>query len=65
MPIGTSISPVLRILPASANTLVPLLLGVPIAAYQAGPLRMIGAMLAKVSTLLISVGKPHSPLSAG
>ena len=29
------------------------------------PLRMMGAMLAKVSTLLMSVGLPHSPLTAG
>jgi hypothetical protein len=42
-----------------------LLVGVPIAAYQSPPLRMIGAMPAKVSTLLISVGLRHSPATAG
>jgi hypothetical protein len=34
-------------------------------AYQAPPLRMIGAMLANVSTLLISVGCAHNPATAG
>ena len=65
MPIGTSTSPVRAILPARAKTFVPLLFSVPIEAYQAPPLRMIGAMLAKVSTLLMSVGWPQSPLTAG
>src|SRR4051795_880197 len=65
VPIGTSIRPVRRILPASANTLVPLLFSVPIEANHSAPLRMIGGMLANVSTLLISVGQPHNPFSAG
>ena len=65
VPIGTSIRPVLVILPASANTFVPLLFSVPMPANHSAPLRMIGATLASVSTLLISVGEPHSPLSAG
>ena len=56
MPSGTSTRPELTTRPASANTLVPVLGGRPIPAYQAPPLRMIGAMLANVSTLLISVG---------
>ena len=43
-------------LPASAKTLVPLLRSVPMRANHSPPLRMMGAMLAKVSTLLISVG---------
>ena len=43
-------------LPARAKTLVPLLLAVPRLAYQSPPLRMMGAMLASVSTLLMSVG---------
>jgi hypothetical protein len=34
-------------------------------AYQSPPLRMIGATLAKVSTLLISVGRRHTPDTAG
>jgi hypothetical protein len=65
MPIGTSIKPVFLIFPARANTLVPALFGVPMPANQALPRRMIGAMFAKVSTLLMSVGDPHNPLSAG
>ena len=59
VPIGTSTRPVLRILPARAKTLVPLLFSVPMPANQSAPLRMIGGTLAKVSTLLISVG--HAP----
>ena len=58
---GTSTRPVLTTRPARANTLVPLLVSVPMPAYQSPPLRMIGAMLAKVSTLLISVGLPPQP----
>src|SRR5215831_2276135 len=65
VPIGTSIKPVFVILPASANTFVPLLFSVPIPENHAAPFRTIGATFANVSTLLISVGHPHSPLSAG
>jgi hypothetical protein len=65
MPIGTSMRPVLFTRPASAKTLVPLLFSVPMPANQSPPLRRMGAMLAKVSTLLISVGQPHRPDSAG
>ena len=52
-------------LPARAKTLVPLLVPVPMARYQSPPLRMMGATLASVSTLLISVGCPHRPYYAG
>src|SRR5437899_11889630 len=65
VPIGTSIRPVFVILPASANTFVPLLFSVPIPANHSAPLRIIGATFAKVSTLLISVGQLYKPLSAG
>src|SRR5580765_4451651 len=65
VPIGTSISPVLVILPARAKTLVPLLFSVPTPANHSAPLRIMGATLANVSTLLISVGLFHKPLSAG
>src|ERR1039457_6411786 len=65
VPIGTSMSPVLVIFPASANTFVPLLFSVPIDANQSAPLRMMGAMFANVSTLLIRVGLLQRPLSAG
>ena len=65
VPIGTSTRPVFLILPARAKTFVPLLVAVPMPANQSAPLRMIGGTLAKVSTLLISVGNPHRPSSAG
>src|SRR3974377_502907 len=65
VPIGTSTSPVLRILPARAKTFVPLLFSVPIAANQSGPLRMMTGMLAKVSTLLMRVGFPQRPAAGG
>ena len=44
------------ILPARANTLVPLLVALPMAANASLPLRTIHGTLAKVSTLLIKVG---------
>ena len=62
---GTSTSPVLHTLPASAKTLVPLLFSVPTEANQSGPSRMTTGTLARVSTLLMTVGLPHSPLTAG
>jgi hypothetical protein len=62
---GTSTRPVLVILPVRAKTLVPLLRSEPMEANHLPPLRMMGAMLAKVSTLLMSVGLPQSPLTAG
>ena len=58
MPIGTSINPTLFILPARANTLVPLLFSEPIDVNQSGPFKIIGGTLAKVSTLLTLVGLP-------
>ena len=58
---GTSMRPVFTIRPASAKTLVPLLVAVPMPANQSPPLRMMGAMLAKLSTLLMSVGRCHRP----
>ena len=65
VPIGTSTRPVLTTRPASAKTFVPLLFSVPMPANHAAPLRMIGATFAKVSTLLISVGRPRRPDTAG
>ena len=44
---------------------MPLLVSVPILANQAEPLVMITGMLAQVSTLLIIVGLPQRPLTAG
>ena len=65
MPIGISTNPVFVIFPVRAKTLVPLLRAVPMPANHSAPLRIIGATLAKVSTLLISVGMPHKPETAG
>src|SRR5262245_18116888 len=65
VPIGTSTSPVLRTLPARANTFVPLLQAEPIEAYQTPPQFRIGGTLANVSKLLTRVGQPQRPFSAG
>src|SRR5208282_6020832 len=65
VPYGTSARPVLRILPASAKTLVPFVFSVPNEAYHFAPRKMIGLMVAQVSTLLILVGLPHRPRCAG
>ena len=64
-PSGTSMRPVLTTLPASAKTLVPRLFPEPMAEYHSAPRLMIVGMLARVSTLLIRVGLPHSPEAAG
>src|ERR1035441_5633620 len=65
VPMGISTRPVLAIFPVRAKTLVPLLLSVPMLEYHCGPLRRMGAILAKVSTLLMRVGQPHRPETAG
>ena len=62
---GISIKPARRILPASENTLVPLLVAVPMAANFSAPWRMIHGTIASVSTLLMRVGLPHKPDCAG
>ena len=62
---GTSTSPPRRTLPVRQNTLVPLLPSVPMAANHSAPSRRIGTTLANVSTLLIRVGRPQTPASAG
>ena len=65
VPSGISTRPVLRILPTSENTLVPALLGVPMEANQSPPRATMTGTLNQVSTLLMLVGRPHSPFSAG
>ena len=64
-PMGTSMRPVLAILPARAKTLVPLLPAVPMEENHSPPRSMMVGMLAKVSTLLMRVGAPQSPASGG
>ena len=65
MPIGTSTRPPFLILPASANTLVPLEASVPNLPNAAPPLKMIQGTFASVSTLLMSVGFCQKPFAAG
>ena len=55
----------IMILPVKAKTLVPFDFSVPSWQYQSAPLTIICATLAKVSTLLMLVGLPHRPLTAG
>ena len=62
---GTSTKPVFLTFPASAKTLVPLLLSVPKAENQLAPFVIICLTLAKVSTLLMTVGLPHNPCCVG
>ena len=50
-----------RTMPESANTLVPLLPAVPVAANFPEPICMMAGTLAKVSTLLMTVGMPNRP----
>ena len=63
VPMGTSMRPVFTTLPVRAKALVPGLFSVPMWRYQSTPLRMIRGTLAKVSTLLSTVGLPHRPCS--
>ncbi len=65
VPMGTSTSPMLLILPVTAKTLVPFDDSVPILAKTSPPSIMIWGMLAKVSTLLRMVGFFHRPCTAG
>jgi len=65
VPIGTSMSPELFILPVRANTFVPLDLSVPMEENQLAPRVRTTGTLARVSTLLITVGLPQSPFIAG
>ena len=51
--------------PQRAKTLVPRLLPLPMALKAWGPILKMEGILPKVSTLLIRVGQPHSPASAG
>ena len=65
VPMGTSTKPELFTLPVRANTFVPLESAVPMLENHSAPLVRITGMLAQVSTLLMMVGQPHSPLMAG
>ena len=65
VPMGTSTSPVNLTFPERANTLVPLLLSVPMDLYFSMPPAKISGNDDNVSTLLITVGLPNKPLTAG
>ncbi|MBA7669507.1 hypothetical protein ES703_77638 [subsurface metagenome] len=60
---GTSIKPVLLILPTSEKILVPLLPSLPILVYQSAPFLIMSGTLAQVSTLLRLVGCSQRPFS--
>src|SRR5258708_38321155 len=65
MPRGTPKMPGLSTGPARHNTPVPPFFGVPRLAYASPPSRMIGGTALSVSTLLMIVGQPYSPTTAG
>ena len=65
VPIGTSTIPVFTTSPASAKTFVPVLFGVPVVAKAAPPIRMTIGTFARVSTLLMMVGRSKTPRSNG
>src|SRR6202049_3218831 len=66
-PITTSYVPGRCTLPHTEKSLVPVLFGLDsdIFLYQSAPLRRIGAAAMSVSTLLIVVGMPNTPDTAG
>ena len=65
VPKGTSISPVLTTCPVRANVFVPGEPAVPCFLKAAAPWLRISGTVASVSTLLMTVGLPHNPDSAG
>src|ERR1700691_4200163 len=62
---GSSYTPGLAMLPLRQNRRVPPFLGVPNLAYQSAPPRIMCGTLASVSALLMTVGPPQSPTTAG
>ena len=65
VPIATSTRPVRATLPDRAKTLVPLLVFVPRALNRSAPIESTVGRFARVSTLLMIVGLPNRPLTAG
>ncbi len=65
VPMGTSIRPLLTTFPERDRITVPLLFLVPICEYQSAPREIITGTLARVFTLLITVGFPQRPDCAG
>ncbi len=64
-PKGSSTKPVFFTFPTSENTLVPVLFSVPVCVNHSLPFSIMTGMLHHVSTLLIVVGLPYKPFSAG
>src|SRR5882762_9200552 len=60
-----SYTPGLLILPQAESSLVPVDFPTPIFAYSSPPILMIGTTAARVSTLLTTVGRSQTPLTAG
>ncbi len=58
-------SPVFLTLPTSEKTFVPELFSVPTPVNHSPPLEITTGILHQVSTLLIFVGIPYKPFSAG
>ena len=65
VPMATSTRPVRLTLPDSAKTFVPLLPAVPTEANHCAPLANSRGRLARVSTLLMTVGLSNRPRTAG
>ena len=65
VPSGTSTSPGRFTLPTKAKVLVPLLCSGAVLGEPVGPVFRIIAAQARVSTLLMTVGLPHRPETAG
>ena len=65
VPSGTSTSPVFRIFPTTEKIFVPVFPGRPTFAKAAAPARMMTGMFARVSTLLMQVGRPSIPFWIG
>ncbi len=62
---GSSYTPGFATLPLRQKSRVPPLRSEPILAYSAPPMRKIWGTVAKVSALLMTVGPPYSPTTAG
>ena len=62
---GSSYTPGLAMFPLKQNSRVPPFFGVPNFAYQSAPPRIMCGTFASVSALLMTVGPPQRPTTAG
>src|SRR5579862_9860519 len=65
VPLGSSYTPGLTTWPLTQNKRLPPFFSLPNFAYHSAPLLMMGGTQAMVSTLLITVGQPNNPITAG